>query len=67
MKHGRKFFAMIFGVCAVVVLALAALACGKDPNIGACTGAIGLMVGAFCGSNAWATPKTTTTTSESES
>jgi hypothetical protein len=55
-KHGRKFAVTLLGIGAVVALAAWAIAHGQ-PDPSASVGAIGLMVGAFCGSNAWATPK----------
>lgn len=59
-KHGRKFAITGAGMVAVVALAAWAIA-HHQPEPSASVGAIGLMVGAFCGSNAWATPKATTT------
>ena len=56
MKHGRKFAVTMWGIACVVGLAAWAIAHGQ-PDPSASVGAIGLMVGAFCGSNAWATPK----------
>jgi hypothetical protein len=52
MRHGRKFAVTVGGIVAVVALAAWAIA-HAQPDPSASVGAIGLMVGAFCGSNAW--------------
>jgi hypothetical protein len=57
MKHGRKFAVTVGGMALTAALAFGAMATGvAQPDAAFAT--LGLMVGAFCGSNAWATPKT---------
>jgi hypothetical protein len=65
--HGRKFFVCMIGIASVVLLTGWAIA-HEQPDPSASTGAIALMVGAYCGSNAWAKPKVVTPqTSEGDS
>jgi hypothetical protein len=52
MKHGRKFFVTMAGLLAVVALGGWAVS-HAQPEPSASVGAIALLVGAFCGSNAW--------------
>ena len=60
MRHGRKFVVTVAGMVLTSLLSVAAMILGQ-PEPAAVVGSLALMVGAFNGSNAWATPKVTTT------